>query len=151
MSSAVAFLGIRTPTLPLARGALAGIVGLGMAGICSLICPDPHFLNWWAETSLGSSILRAAGPAASAACFGLVATLVFGLVSAIVALVPRDRGVAAVAVPAMALVLMLLPAVALQSVGTSFGAFAGLFTGTAVGACVGIAAGVRVRKLFHRN
>jgi hypothetical protein len=58
---AIAFLGVRTPALPLARSALVGILGLGLAGICGALCPDQHFLNWWSETGIGSLLTAAGG------------------------------------------------------------------------------------------
>ena len=145
VSFAVAFLRVRTATLPLAHSAAVGILGLGAAGICGAICPDHHFLHWWTATGVGRSVTEAGGLAVSALCFGGVTTLVFAVVA--VFLVPGEGGRARAAslLPAAALVLLLAPGVALQSVGTSMGVFGGWLAGTGVGACLGVLGGARLR------
>jgi hypothetical protein len=147
---AVAFLGIRTPTLPLARAATAGIVGLGLAGLCGAACPDQHYLSWWSGTALGSAIVELAGRAVAAACFGLVAMFGVGAVSAIFTLGSGTRSGAEPAGPALALILLVLPALVLQSYGTSLGVSFGWLAGTAGGAYAGIAAGIRARRMVRR-
>jgi len=144
VSLAVAFLQVRTPSLPLARSTSVGVLGLGIAGLCGAACPDPHFLRWWFETGLGEPITRLGGSALAALCFGLVTTLVFGAVSAFLVL----GRVATPLLPAAILLLLLAPGVALQSVGTSFGVFAGWLAGTAGGAYLGVAGGLRARRLL---
>lgn len=140
VSSAVALLDVRTPRLPLARSASIGILGLGLAGICGAVCPDPHFLHWWSATRVGMPVAEHAGLAVSSICFGLVTTLVIGLVSAFLVLCDGRPAVAPLLSTAV-LVVLLTPGVALQSVGTSVGVFAGWWAGTAAGAYAGVAAG----------
>jgi hypothetical protein len=148
---AVALLGIRTPTLPLARAATAGIVGLGLAGSCGAICPDQHFLTWWSGTSVGSAIVEVSGPAVAASCFGLVTMFAVGAVSALVTLGSPGRSTIQPAGPAaVALVLLVLPGLALQSYGASLGVFFGWLGGTAGGAYAGFAAGIRARRRLIR-
>lgn len=149
VSFAIAFLQVRTPSLPLARAASVGILGLGLAGVCGALCPDHHFLQWWSGTDVGVPLTRAGGLALSAMCFGLVTTLFVGLVSAFLILGDRNRPVRSL-IPAAVLLVLLLPGVALQSVGTSLGVFTGWLAGTAAGAYLGVAGGKRVRALFSR-
>src|SRR3990172_13250162 len=78
VSLALAFLRVRTPSLPLARSASTGILGLGLAGICGAACPDPHFLRWWSNTTVGSQLAETGGLALSALSFCLVTSLFFG-------------------------------------------------------------------------
>ena len=148
VSLALALLEVRTPSLPLARSAQVAILGLGLAGICGALCPDPHFLGWWAASPPGSRIRDAAGLAVSAACFGLVTTAVFGAVAAFAAL----RRIAVVPIgallPAAMLLMLLAPALALQSVGTSWHVFAGWLLGSAAGSYAGVAGGIRLRALL---
>ena len=146
--SATAFLQVRTPTLALSRAGIIGMLGLGLAGLCGAACPDPHFLTWWSNTAVGSWILETAGPAVDASCFGLIATFFFGTLSTCLAPVERERHDGGAMVAAAALVILLLPGVALQSVGTSTWIFAGWLTGTAVGAYAGVACGSLVRSAF---
>jgi hypothetical protein len=143
---ALAFLGVRTPSLPLARAASVGLLGLGLAGLCGAACPDPHFLRWWSATGIGARLSEAGGLSASAGCFGLGTALFFGVVPAF--LVP-GRGVHAPIrplLPAAVLLVLLAPGVALQAVGVSAGVAAGWLAGTAAGAYLGVAAGLRARS-----
>lgn len=141
---AIALLQVRTPTLPLARSASIGLIGLGIAGVCGLACPDPHFLAWWSSTPFGAEITSSAGLALSALCFGLVTTLVFGTISALLAIGASSSVRIRPLLPAAMLALLLLPGVALQSVGNSVGVLTGWMTGTAIGAYVGVALGTRL-------
>ncbi len=148
---AITFLQVRTPSLPLARSALAGILGLGLAGICGAVCPDQHFLHWWSRTGIGGSLTATGGPAVSALCFGLVTALFFGGISAFLVLGDRRQPPVKPLLPAAALLILLAPGVALQSVDTSLGVFVGWLAGTAAGVFAGIAAGIRGRALVSPN
>jgi hypothetical protein len=142
---ALAFLQVRTPSLPLARSASVAVLGLGLAGICGSACPDPHFLQWWSSTEIGSWLIETGGRGLSALCFGLVTSLVFGAVSA--ALAASGRGsLLRPLLPAAMLLVLLSPGVALQSVDTSWGVSAAWLLGTAVGCYGGVASGVRLRR-----
>jgi hypothetical protein len=145
VSLSIAFLQVRTPSLPLARAACVGILGLGLAGICGAACPDQHFLYWWSATGVGTTLESSGGLALSALCFGGVTTLFFGAVAAAVALKGRGRPPVRPLLPAAMLLLLLSPGVALQSVDTSWGVFLGWLLGTAGGAYVGVAGGMRLR------
>jgi hypothetical protein len=146
VSFAIAFLEVRTPSLPLARGAAVGLLGLGLAGICGALCPDHHFLHWWSATSTGAWVGRVGGVVASSLCFGLMTTLGVALVSALFLLSDRSHAGVGPAVPAMAVFVLLLPGVALQSFGTSLAVFAGWVAGAALGAYLGVAAGAWVGR-----
>jgi hypothetical protein len=142
VSFAVAFLRVRTPTLPLARSACIGILGLGLAGICGAVCPGQHFLYWWSGTEIGTTLTETGGRSLSTLCFGLVATLVIGVVAAFVVLREGRRPPVRPLLPAAILLVLLSPGVALQSFGSSFGVFMGWLVGTAVGAYLGVASGI---------
>ena len=147
VSLSIAFLQVRTPSLPLARAACVGILGLGLAGICGAVCPDQHFLHWWSATGMGSELTALGGAGLSASCFGGVASLFFGAVAAFVALGGRHQPPVRPLLPAAMLLLLLAPGVALQSVDTSWGVFLGWLGGTAGGAYAGVAAGLRLRAI----
>lgn len=146
VSLSVAFLQVRTPSLPLARAACVGILGLGLAGICGAACPDQHFLHWWSATAAGTDLESMGGRALSALCFGGATTLFFGTVAAFVTLGGTGRPPVRPLLPAAMLLLLLSPGVALQSVDTSWGVFLGWLLGTAGGAFVGVAGGIRLRS-----
>ncbi len=143
VSLAFAFLQVRTPSLPLARSACVGILGLGLAGACGAACPDQHFLRWWTATAAGSQLDAAGGLALSALCFGFVTTLFVGAAAALFGLGSGRRGPIRPLLPAAMLVLLLLPGVALQSFGTSWTVFGSWLLGTAAGAYGGVATGIR--------
>lgn len=147
VSLALAFLQVRTPSLPLARSATIGIVGLGVAGICSAFCPDQHFLQWWSATTMGGRLSAAGGLALSVLCFGFATSLVFGAIAAFVGL-GRGRGPIRPLLPAAMLLLLLSPGVALQSFDTSWATFGIWLLGTAAGSYGGVATGIRARVLL---
>lgn len=143
---AVAFLRIRTPSLPLAQSASVALLGLGLAGICGAVCPDPHFLHWWSATSVGRPITEGQGLAVSALCFGLVTTVFIAFAASLV-LWRREAGNRSRAiVPTVMLLVLLLPGIVLQSVGTSVAVFVGWLVGVAAGAYAGTLGGVRLRE-----
>ena len=148
-SLALSFLQVRTPSLSLARSASVAVLGLGLAGICGALCPDPHFLRWWAGTAIGEGAAAACGPPCAALCFGLSMSLLVGSLAAFALLdgATRHRSVSRL-LPAAALLVLLSPGVALQSVGTSPGVFAGFLLGTAAGCYAGVAVGSRLRDLL---
>lgn len=145
VSLALVFLQVRTPSLPLARAAAIGILGLGLAGICSALCPDQHFLQWWSSTAAGGRLCAAGGLALSALCFGSASALFFGAVAAFIGL---GRGRIRPLLPAAMLLVLLTPGVALQSFDTSWAVFWSWLLGTAAGAYAGVATGIRMRVLL---
>jgi hypothetical protein len=145
---ALVFLEVRTPSLPLARSASVAVLGLGIAGICGALCPDPHFLHWWSGTPIGAPATAAGGLALAALCFGAVSSVVVGFAAALLALGdPRRRGLGPL-LPAALLLLLLTPGIALQSVGTSLGVFVAWLLGAGAGCYGGVAAGIRFRALL---
>jgi hypothetical protein len=148
---AFALLRVRTPSLPLARSASVALVGLGVAGVCGAVCPDPHFFSWWSSTPAGAAVGDLGGLAASALCFGLVSALFVGALAAFLVLGDAARSPIRPFLPALLLLLLLAPGVALQSVGTSAAVFAGWLTGTGAGAYLGDATGTWTRSAFARN
>lgn len=148
VSLALVFLEVRTPSLPLARAAAVGILGLGLAGLCGAACPDPHFLSWWSSTAAGGSLAAAGGLALSALCFGLVTSFFLAAAAAFVALGGKRRAPVRPLLPAAMLLLLLAPGIALQSIGTSLGAFSGWLLAAAGGAYAGVAIGIRLRSLL---
>jgi len=139
--SAIALLGVRTPSLALSRAGIVGMLGLALAGLCGAACPDPHFLNWWSESTIGSWLVEHTGSGISVACFGLSTTFFVATISALMIPGGGTKNSGGASLPASALVLLLLPGVALQSFGASLGAFVAWLSGTAVGAWAGVAVG----------
>lgn len=140
---ALVWLRIRAPGWPLADGARAGVVALGLAGFAAFLSPDPHVLHAWHGTSLARWLAEVGGTFASAAGLGLLVGLALGLASAALALrgsKPRDGRLVLVATAMVT--FLLLPAIALQCVGATVGTFFGWLLGTLLGSAVGIAVGL---------
>lgn len=147
---AIALLQVRTPSLPLARSASVGLTCLGIAGACGVLCPDPHFLGWWSATRVGGYLAMSGGLACTALCFGLISTTFFGAAAAFIALGTVRAAPIQPYLPAAMVFLLLLPGVALQSVGTSWTVFGGWLLGTAIGAIGGVTAGFSLRSVLAR-
>ncbi len=146
---ALVMLQVRTPSLPLARSARIGILGLGLAGICSALCPERHFLHWWTATRAGAEFAAAGGLALSALCFGIVSSFAFGAAAAFIAVGSGRRGSLGPLFPGAMLLLLLLPGIALQSFGSSWAVFGSWILGTGAGAYCGIAIGLAARGLLR--
>lgn len=143
---AIALLEIRTPSLPLARSAIVGLIGLGIAGLCGAACPDPHFLVWWSDSALGAKVSESLGLWLSASCFGVVTAFAFAIVATPLALLGSRGEVLRPELPVAFLSLLLAPGVALQSVGTSWAVFAGWMIATVIGCYAGVTGGIRLRR-----
>lgn len=146
---ALVLLEVRTPSLPLARAARIGILGLGLAGICSAVCPERHFLGWWTATRAGAQFAAAGGLALSALCFGLASSFVFGAAAAVIAVGSGRRASIGPLLPGATLLLLLLPGIALQSYGTSWAVFGTWVLGTGAGGYCGVALGIAARGRLH--
>ena len=143
---ALALLRVRTASLPIARAVFVGLVGLGVAGLCSVWCPDPHFLAWWDGTAAGAAMGAFGGAALSALGFGVVTTAFFGLVAAGVAARGHGREAVRPLLPATALVALLAPGIALQSFGRGWLVSAAWLLGAFAGAHAGIALVLSLRR-----
>jgi hypothetical protein len=141
----LAFLGVRTPTLRIAEAASVSVLGLGLAGICGMLCPDPHFLRWWSVTPVGAWLGEVVGLPASALCFGIATTFSVALVATVLVVRGRRAGANARLLPAAALFALLLPGIGLQSVGTTLPVFAAWSIGAAAGSFGGVASGLSLR------
>lgn len=146
---ALVLLQVRTPSLPLARSARIAILGLGLAGICSALCPERHFLEWWSATRTGAQFAAAGGQALSALCFGIVSSFVFGAAAAFITAGSGRRGPIGPLFPGAMMLLLLLPAIALQSFGSSWAVFGAWVAGAGAGAYGGVAIGLVARGLLR--
>lgn len=150
VTSAIALLQVRTPVFPLARSACVGLLGLGLAGLCGALCPEPHFVVWWLETPPGTRLVEVGGAPLAALCFGLVTTVAFGAVASFLISGSRESVRVRPILPAAMLVLLLSPGVALQAFGMPWLAFVAWWLGTAGGAYLGVASGQGLRSLLAR-
>ena len=130
-SFALVLLRIRAPRLPLRHAAALAIVGLGLAAILGVICPDPHYLEWWMSTSVGGAFAMHTGTSVSALCLGLCSALLVGIGASLIVTL-RGIRFGSVPLPATFLVLLVWPAVILQSAGSPASTFVSWSSGLAV-------------------
>jgi hypothetical protein len=136
----VVLLRIRVQRIQLTHACVVALVGLGLAAVLGLLCPDRHHLAWWSSTRLGNLLVDRGGPGPGAFCLGACSALLVGAsATAMLAL----RGVASrgAVLPGLLLFSMLWPAVLLQSADAPAPVFAwwsaGLFAGCTAGVALG--------------
>lgn len=146
---AVVLLQIRVRRIPLVQACALALLGLALAATMGLVCPDPHYLDWWESTGLGLLALHQGGRAASALCLGVCSGLLVG-VGATLILTLRGISFRSVLLPGALLFLLLWPAVVLQSVDAPGAVFAlwslGLLTGSYGGVTLGLWPARLIRK-----
>lgn len=135
---AFVLLRVGSPRLPVAQASAVALLGLAVAGVMGIACPHPMMLEWWAETPLGALAQDRLGLEASTLCLGLCLAVVSAGVAAFLA------GLAGWAAPGVLLSSALLfvilwPAIAVQSVGSSPTAFLSWTIGLALGSALGVA------------
>lgn len=147
---AVVLLRVRLRRIPLAQAFALGLLGLGLAAILGLVCPDPHYLDWWESTALGGLAGRQGGPAASALCLGVCSALLVALGATLI-LALRGIGFRGALLPSLLLFLLLWPAVVLQTVGSPAEVFALWSAGLLAGSYAGVSLALRpARRLRAR-
>ena len=147
---AFALLRVRTPRIPLGQAAALGLVGLGLASIVALLCPDPHVWNWWNSTRLGVGMRSMGGDLGSALCFGLCSALFLGFGATLV-VAWRGGRLGGPTPSAMVLTLLLVPAVILQASDSSVAVMALWGAGIAAGAQLGVGGGLVLASALRRG
>lgn len=137
---AFVLLRIRTRRVPVGRAFALGLVGLGLAALMRVACPDLQLLRGWTSTSVGRAADLLMGASASAFCLGTCTAGALGLAARVV-VGTRGRPLPGEFAPTVALSLLLLPAVALQSTGLPLEIALAWAAGTVLGSYVGIGAG----------
>jgi hypothetical protein len=145
----LAMLRIGTPRLPLAESASLALMGLALAAVLGVACPDPQMFMWWMETAVGRWTASALGLETNALCMGLCFALVAGAGAATLVSV-RAVGRARLFVPALLLFLAIWPTVIVQSMDQTRITLASWSVGLAIGSCFGVAAGSFARRIVHR-
>ena len=146
---AVALLRIRIERIPLTQACVLALLGLGLAAILGLVCPDRHHLAWWTSTPLGSAAVGHGGLGPSAFCLGACSALLVGAVATMILALHRVSFRGAM-LPGILLFLMLWPAVVLQSAGAPVFISAWWSAGLFVGSYAGVAVGLWLARLHGR-
>lgn len=138
----VVLLRVRLRRVPVAQGFALGLLGLGLAAILGLLCPEPLYLDWWESTALGGLASRQGGAAVSALCLGACSALLVALGATLI-LALRGIGLRGALLPSLLLFLLLWPAVVLQSVGSPREVFALWSAGLLAGSYAGVSLALR--------
>ncbi len=145
---AVVMLRVQIQRIPLTQTCVLALLGLGLAAILGLLCPDPHHLAWWSSTWLGNLALERGGPGAGAFSLGACSALLIGMgATGILAL--RGVSLPSAMLPGILLFFMLWPAVVLQSAGAPVFLFAWWSAGLFAGSTAGVALGLWPARRLH--
>lgn len=136
---AFVLLRARFSHLPIGSAAALALLGLAIAALMRLVCPDLQPLQWWSATALGERSALLIGESANALCVGICIAALLGFAARLV-LAVRGHPPGGALVPALALSLLLLPAVALQLTGLPRKVGVAWAGGTLLGAYLGITA-----------
>jgi len=145
----VVLLRIEGRRLSIGHATTLALVGFLLAAALGVLCPDPHYIEWWGATRAGGVSTRFAGDPGSAFCFGLCLAGAIALGASLIAnfrsTAPRSAWLSA-----MLLFLLMWPAMILQFSNAAMSVFAAGTLGLSVGIGLGLGAGVGVDRLGRR-
>jgi hypothetical protein len=146
----VVLLRIRGRRLSVGHATTLALVGFLTAAALGVMCPHPHYIEWWNATRVGGVAARFAGDAGSAFCFGLCLAGAIALGASLIANF-RSTAPRSVWLSATLLFLLMWPALILQFSKASAADFAAGTLGLSVGICLGLGLGVGVDRLGRRT
>jgi hypothetical protein len=142
---AFALLRVGSRRLPLAQASAVALLGLAVAAGMGVACPHPMMLDWWMRTPIGDLVRDRFGLEASTLCIGLcVAVVSAGVASFLAAAAGWAR--AGASLSAALLFVVVWPAIAVQSLGSSPGTLLSWTVGLAIGSLLGV---LLSRGLWH--
>jgi hypothetical protein len=145
----VVLLRIKGRRLSLGHATTLALVGFVTAAALGLLCPHPHYLEWWNATRAGGAAASFGGDLGSAFCFGLGLAVVIALGASLVANF-RNTSPRSVGLSAMLLFLLMWPAMILQFSNLAASVFAAGTLGLSAGIGLGLGAGVGIDRLGRR-
>jgi len=145
----VVLLRIEGRRLSLGHATTLALVGFLLAAALGVLCPHPHYIEWWNATGAGGVAARFAGDLGGAFCFGLCLAGVVALGASLIAnfhsTAPRSPWLSA-----LLLFLLMWPALILQFSNAAMTVFAAGTLGLSVGIGLGLGAGVGIERLGRR-
>ena len=145
----VVLLRIEGRRLSLRHATTLALTGFVVAAALGILCPHPHYFEWWSATRFGGVSAHLAGESASAFCFGLCLAGAIALGASLVANF-RSTSPRSVWLSAMLLFLLMWPAMILQFSNLPIAVFAFGTLGLSVGIGLGLGAGVGIDRLTRR-
>ena len=145
----VVLLRIEGRRLSLRHATTLALIGFLVAAALGILCPHPHYFEWWSATRVGGITARFAGDPASAFCFGLCLAGAIALGASLIANF-RSASPRSVGLSAMLLFLLMWPAMILQFSNLAITVFAAGTLGLSVGIGLGLGAGIGIDRLGRR-
>mgnify|MGYP005850511257 CR=1 FL=1 len=134
---AFALLRVGSRRFPVAQASMVALLGLAVAIAMGVACPHPMMLDWWMQTPLGDLVRNRAGLEASTLCIGLCLAFVSAGVGSFLAAAAGWAG-AGVLLSAALLFVVVWPAIAVQSLGSSAEVLLSWTVGLALGSTLGV-------------
>lgn len=145
----VVLLRVEGRRLSLGHATTLALVGFVAAAALGLVCPHPHYFEWWNGTRAGGVAGRFAGDPGSAFCFGLCTAGAIALGAWLIASFRRGS-LQSVWLSAILLFLLMWPALVLQFSNLATSVFAAGTLGLSVGIGLGLGTGVGIDRLRRR-
>jgi hypothetical protein len=145
----VVLLRIEGRRLSLGHATTLALVGFLLAAALGVLCPHPHYIEWWAATDAGSVAARYAGDTGGAFCFGLCLSGAIALGASLIANF-RSTAPRSVWLSAALLFLLMWPVLILQFSNAALADFAAGTLGLLVGIGLGLGVGVGIDRLGRR-
>lgn len=145
----VVLLRIEGRRLSLGHAATLALVGFVVAAALGILCPHPHYFEWWSATRAGSASASFAGNPGSAFCFGLCLAAAIALGAWLIANF-RSTAARSIYLSALLLFLLMWPAMILQFSNAALAVFVAGTLGLLVGISLGLGAGVGIDRLGRR-
>ena len=145
----VVLLRIEGRRLSLGHATTLALVGFLLAAALGVLCPHPHYIEWWNATRVGGVTAGFAGDPGSAFCFGLCLAGVIALGASLIANF-RSTAPRSVWLSAMLLFLLMWPAMILQFSKLAATVFVAGTLGLTFGIGLGLGAGVGIDRLGRR-
>jgi len=134
---AFVLLRVGSRRLPVAQASVVALLGLAVAAVMGAACPHPMMLDWWMKTPLGGLVQERLGLEGSTLCIGLCLAILSGGVASLLAAAAGWAG-AGVLLSAGLLFVVVWPAIAVQSLGSSLPTLLSWTVGLALGSALGV-------------
>jgi len=145
----VVLLRIEGRRLSLGHATTLALIGFALAAALGVLCPHPHYIEWWSATLVGGAAADVVGDPGSAFCFGLCLAAAIALGASLIANF-RSTAPRSVGLSAMLLFLLMWPAMILQFSNLAWTIFVGGTLGLCIGISLGLAAGVGIDRMSRR-
>lgn len=133
---------------PVAQASAIALLGLLVASVMGIVCPHPLMLDWWMETPAGAFAQSRLGLEVSTLCLGLCLAIIAGSVAFVLAAIVGWVAPGVILSSAL-LFAVVWPAVAVQSIGTSWTTLVSWTIGLGLGSLIGVAAARGLWRAFQ--